>query len=111
MNATIYHNPRCGTSRATLDLLRAAGAEVRVLEYLTDPPTPAELARLYAAAGLSPAQGLRAREPAAAALREASDDTILATMAADPILIERPLVETPRGVRLCRPPERVREIL
>ena len=111
MNATIYHNPRCGTSRAVLGLLREAGAEVRVVDYLTDPPTAAELARLYAAAGISPAQGLRAREHAAAALRDASDDAILAAMAADPILIERPLVETPRGVRLCRPPERVQEIL
>lgn len=94
-----------------LDILNAAGADVRVVDYLADPPTPAELARLYAAAGLSPADGLRAREPAAAALRDAPDDAILAAMADDPILIERPLVETPRGVRLCRPAERVREIL
>ena len=111
MIATIYHNPRCGTSRAVLALLREGGAEVRVVDYLADPPTPAELARLYAAAGLSPAQGVRAKEPAAAAFRDASDEAILAAMAADPILIERPLVETPRGVRLCRPPERVHDIL
>lgn len=94
-----------------LDLLREAGAEVRVVDYLADPPAPAELARLYAAAGIAPAQGLRTREPAAAALRDAPDEAILAAMAAEPILIERPLVETSQGVRLCRPPERVREIL
>lgn len=111
MIATIYHNPRCGTSRAVLATLREAGADVRVVDYLAHPPTSAELARLYAAAGLSPSQGIRAKEARAAALRDASDDAILAAMAADPILIERPLVETPRGVRLCRPPDRVREIL
>ena len=111
MKATIYHNARCGTSRAVLALLHQAGAEVRVVDYLADPPTSAELARLYAGAGLAPRDGLRTREPTAAALRDAPDDAILAAMAADPILIERPLVETPRGVRLCRPPERVREIL
>lgn len=111
MIATIYHNARCGTSRAVLATLREAGAEVRVVDYLADPPTSAELARLYAAAALAPREGLRGKESAAAALRDASDEAILAAMAADPILIERPLVETPRGVRLCRPPDRVREIL
>lgn len=111
MIATIYHNPRCGTSCAVLDMLREAGAEVRVVNYLADTPTPAELARLYAAAGLAPQEGMRGKEPAAAALCDASDEAILAAMAADPILIERPLVETPRGVRLCRPPDRVQEIL
>ncbi|HZF42440.1 MAG TPA: arsenate reductase family protein [Sphingomonadaceae bacterium] len=111
MDATIYHNANCGTSRTVLDLLRSAGAEVRVVDYLADPPSAAELARLYAAAGLTPAQGLRAREPAAAALGEASDDAILAAMAAHPVLIERPLVESDRGVRLCRPATRVHEIL
>jgi arsenate reductase len=60
LDATIYHNANCGTSRTVLDLLRSAGAEVRVVDYLADPPSAAELARLYAAAGLTPAQGLRA---------------------------------------------------
>ena len=111
MNATIYHNARCGTSRTVLGMLEEAGAEVRVVDYLRDPPAPAELARLYAAAGIAPRDGLRAKEPAAAALANADDAAILAAMAADPMLIERPLVETAKGVRLCRPADRVREIL
>ena len=111
MNATIYHKSCCGTSRAVLDILRGAGAEVFVVDYLACSPTPAELAHLRAAAGLSPREALRAKEPAAAALTHASDEAILAAMAADPILIERQLVETSRGVRLCHPPDRVREIL
>ena len=111
MNATIWHNPRCSKSRAALALLQDAGAEVEVVEYLREPPTPATLAALYAEAGLSPRQGLRTSEPDAAALTHADDAAILAAMAADPILIERPLVRTARGVRLCRPPERVLEIL
>ena len=111
MKATIYHNPNCGTSRKTLDILRESGADVTVVEYLKTPPSRAELKRLYAAAGLRPSQGLRTREEAAAALRDADDETVLDAMAANPILIERPLVETEKGVRLCRPQDRVREIL
>lgn len=113
MKATIYHNPRCSTSRRTLELLQAEGAEVAVIDYLAAPLSRDDLARLYAAAGLSPREGLRAREPLATDLDLAhvGDDALLDAMAANPILIERPLVETSRGVRLCRPPERVREIL
>ena len=111
MKATIYHNPRCSKSRETLALLLEAGAEVTVVEYLKDPPSRSELARLYAKAGMSPRDGLRKGEDGARALRNASDDAILDAMAADPILIERPLVETEKGVRLGRPPEMVREIL
>ena len=111
MKATIYHNPRCSKSRETLALLEAAGADVTVIEYLKTPPSRAELARLYAKAGLTPAQGLRTAEDAAKPLKGASDDAILDAMAANPILIERPLVETEKGVRLGRPPEQVREIL
>lgn len=111
MKATIYHNPRCSTSRQTLDLLRDAGAEVTVIDYLKSPPSKADLARLYARAGLTPAEGLRTKEEAAAALAGASDDAILEAMAADPILIERPLVETEKGVRLARPKEKVYDIL
>ena len=112
MKATIYHNPRCSKSRETLSLLRdAPGVEVEVIEYLKTPPTAAQLAILYARAGMSPREGLRKGESGAKALGDASEDAILAAMAADPILIERPLVETDKGVRLCRPPERVREIL
>jgi arsenate reductase len=105
MKATIWHNPRCSKSRAALALLSAAGAEVTVIDYLATPPTAAELARLYARAGLTPRQGLRADAPALA------DDAILSAMAADPRIIERPLVETDRGVVLARPPELVHHIL
>ena len=111
MKATIYHNPRCSKSRETLTLLLEAGAEVTVVEYLKDPPSRSELARLYAKAGMSPRDGLRKGEDGARALKDASDGAILDAMAADPILIERPLVETEKGVRLGRPPEMVREIL
>lgn len=111
MQATIYHNPRCSKSRETLALLEAAGADVTVVEYLKTPPSRAELARLYAKAGMSPRDGLRKGEDGAKALKDAPDDAILDAMAADPILIERPLVETDKGVRLGRPPEKVREIL
>jgi arsenate reductase (glutaredoxin) len=114
MKATIYHNPMCGTSRKTLDILREEGADVEVIEYLKTPPDAAELARLYARAGISPREGLRAKEKLAAELGlldGASDAAILAAMAANPILIERPLVETGKGVRLCRPQDKVREIL
>ena len=111
MKATIYHNPKCSTSRQTLEMLRDAGADVTVIDYLKTPPTRDELRRLYARAGLTPAQGLRTKEAAATALAGASGDAILEAMAANPILIERPLVETEKGVRLGRPKEKVREIL
>jgi len=111
VKATIYHNPRCSKSRETLALLQDSGADVTVVEYLRTPPSRSELARLYARAGMSPRDGLRTAEDAAKPLKDASDDAILDAMAADPILIERPLVETDKGVRLGRPPEKVREIL
>ena len=115
MKATIYHNPMCGTSRKTLDILRDSGFDVWVREYLKTPPTRDELVRLYDKAGISPREGLRAREPLAEELGlnrpEATDEDVLDAMLAHPILIERPLVETPKGVRLCRPQDKVREIL
>jgi arsenate reductase (glutaredoxin) len=114
MNARIYHNPACGTSRKTLDILKARpGLEVEVIEYLKSPPDRGTLAALYSRAGIAPRQGLRTRNTDAVArgLTEADDATVLAAMIADPVLIERPLVETEKGVRLCRPPERVHEIL
>jgi len=111
VKATIYHNPRCSKSRETLALLQDSGADVTVVEYLRTPPSRSELARLYARAGMSPRDGLRTAEDAAKPLKDAPDDAILDAMAADPILIERPLVETDKGVRLGRPPEKVREIL
>ena len=115
MKATIQHNPACGTSRKTLDLLRESGAEVTVNEYLKNPPSRDELKRLYERAGISPREGLRAKEPLANELGltdpNVDDDRILDAMAEHPILIERPIVETDKGVRLCRPQERVRDIL
>jgi len=115
MKATIYHNPLCGTSRKTLEILRDSGAAVSIREYLNDPPTRDELARLYQRAGLTARQGLRAKEPLAEELGltrpDATDDAVLDAMLEHPILIERPIVETDKGVRLCRPQDKVREIL
>ncbi len=115
MKATIFHNPLCGTSRKTLEILEADGADITIVQYLDAPPSRAELERLYARAGMSPREGLRAKEPIADELgltrAETSDEDILDAMMAHPILINRPLVETARGVRLCRPQEVVREIL
>ena len=111
MKATIWHNPRCSKSRETLALLEAHGLEVETIRYLETPPTAERLAALYARAGMRPREGLRNAEPGARALHDADDATILAAMAADPILIERPLVETDKGARLCRPLERVLDIL
>ncbi len=104
MKATIWHNPACGTSRKTLAILQeTAGVDVEVVEYLKNSPTVAKLAQLYRAAGITPQQGLRMRgtDAEARGLPGASDAQVLATMAADPRLIERPLVETEKGVRLC----------
>ena len=115
MKATIYHNPKCGTSRKTLEILRESGADVTVIEYLHDTPSKAELRRLYERAGITPREGLRAKEPLADDLDlvtgAVSDEAILEAMVENPILIERPLVETEKGVRLCRPQDVVREIL
>lgn len=111
MKARILHNARCSKSREALAILKDAGADVDVIEYLKDAPSVAELKRLYEKAGISPRDGLRTAEPGAKLLRDADDATLLDAMASDPILIERPLVETDKGVRIGRPPERVREIL
>ena len=115
MKAKIYHNPMCGTSRKTLDILRDSGFDVWIQEYLKSPPTRDELKRLYDRAGITPREGLRAKEPLAAELGltgpHATDDQILDAMVEHPILIERPIVETDKGVRLCRPQDRVREII
>jgi arsenate reductase (glutaredoxin) len=111
VSATIYHNPRCSKSREALRLLHEAGVEVRVIEYLKAPPTVAELRRLYTRAGLSPREGLRQGEPGTAHLADADEGAILEAMVVNPALIERPLVETERGLVLARPPERVRDFL
>lgn len=114
MKATIWHNPRCSKSRETLAILQATpDLTVVVIEYLKTPPKRAELQRLYHRAGMTPHDGLRTGESIAKelGLTDASDDAILDAMAAHPILMERPLVETEKGARLGRPPEKVREIL
>ena len=114
MKATIWHNPKCGTSRKTLAILEALSTvDLTVVEYLKDPPSRERLAALYKAAGMSAAEGLRLRGTDAEerGLPDADEDAILDAMAADPILINRPLVETEKGVRLCRPQDTVLEIL
>lgn len=111
MNATIYHNPRCSKSREALRLLHAAGAAVTVVEYLRTPPSVSELRRLYARAGMTAHDGLRASEPGAAMIAEADEAAVLEAMTANPALIERPLVDTDKGVVLARPPGRVQEVL
>lgn len=114
MKATIYHNPRCSKSREALAILEATpGIEVEVVEYLKHPLSHPELKALYDRAGMTAREGLRKNEEIAKELHlaDADDDRILDAMAANPILIERPLVVTPNGVRLGRPPEKIREIL
>ena len=115
MKATIYHNARCGTSRKTLAILENEGAEVSIVDYLAHPPAKAELKRLYDRAGITAREGLRAKESLAMELGlldpSISDDRILDAMIEHPILINRPLVETEKGVRLCRPQDEVRGIL
>lgn len=115
MKATIFHNPMCGTSRKTLEILHRSGALVIIREYLKDPPTRDELIRLYDLAGITPREGLRANGPLAEELgltrENVTDAEALDAMVEHPILINRPLVETDKGVRLCRPQDVVREIL
>lgn len=106
MKAIIWHNPRCSKSREALALLDAAGADVTIIDYLKSPPTRTELARLYDRAGLAPRDALRKDAP-----KPDSDAAALDLMAQDPAKIERPLVETDKGVVLARPPERVHTIL
>ncbi|WP_179469285.1 arsenate reductase (glutaredoxin) [Mycolicibacterium vinylchloridicum] len=113
MSSTIYHNPRCSTSRKTLDLLRDNGIEPKVVEYLKTPPSRAEIAKLIADAGIDVRTAVRKRESLYSELNlaDAGDDELLDAMAANPILIERPFVVTPKGTRLARPIESVHEIL
>lgn len=114
MKTTIWHNPKCGTSRKALAILEnLRNVDLTVVEYLKDPPSRDKLAQLYSDAGITPGEGLRKRGTDAEerGLPDADADTILEAMAADPILIERPLVETEKGVRLCRPQDKVLEIL
>ena len=111
--ATIYHNPKCTTSRKTLDLLRDNGIEPTVVQYLKTPPSRDELVRMISDAGIDVRTAVRKREPlyAELGLADASDEQLLDAMAEHPILIERPFVVTAKGTRLARPIDAVREIL
>lgn len=115
MTVTIYHNPRCGTSRNTLAIIRQSGIEPVIVEYLQTPPTRQMLAWLIAQSGLTVRQALREKGTPFAELGlddpALSDDDLLDAMSAHPALINRPFVVTPRGVRLCRPAEVVVDIL
>jgi arsenate reductase len=115
MSVTIYHNPACGTSRNTLALIRNSGAEPRIIEYLKAPPTKAELVVLLRLMGMRPRELLREKGTPYHELglddAKWSDDEILDAMVAHPILINRPIVVTPLGVKLCRPSEVVLDIL
>lgn len=115
MHATIYHNPACGTSRNTLALIRHAGIEPTVIEYLQDPPTRERLIELITAAGLSVRDTLRQKGTPYAELGlddpALTDDQLLDAMLAHPVLINRPFVITSQGTRMCRPSEVVLEIL
>jgi arsenate reductase (glutaredoxin) len=112
---TIYHNPACGTSRNTLAQIRNSGAEPRVIEYLKTPPSRAELAALLVQMGLTARQLLRGKEKIAQELGlddpATTEDALLDAMMAHPVLINRPIVVTPLGAKLCRPSEVVLEIL
>lgn len=111
--AVIYHNPRCSTSRKTLELLRDNGIEPTIIEYLKTPPSRAEIVTLVSDAGIDVRSAVRKRESLYGELNlaDASDDELLDAMAANPILIERPFVVTAKGTRLARPIDAVREIL
>jgi arsenate reductase len=115
MSVTIYHNPRCSTSRTVLSLIRDAGIEPVVVNYLVTPPSRETLRELLRGAGLAPRQAIRRKEALYAELglddERLGDDELLDAMLAHPVLIERPFVASPLGVRLGRPPERVLEIL
>jgi arsenate reductase len=111
--AVIYHNPRCSTSRKTLDLLRDKGFEPSIVQYLKTPPSRDELLKMIRDAGIEVRAAVRKREPLYAELdlADATDDQLLDAMAEHPILSERPFVVTAKGTRLARPVDAVREIL
>jgi arsenate reductase len=115
MTIRIYHNPDCGTSRNTLAMIRQSGEEPEIVEYLKTPPSRATLMSLIAAMGMTPRALLREKGTPYAALDLAnpkwSDDELIDFMMAHPILINRPIVVSPKGVRLCRPSEAVLDLL
>jgi len=111
----IYHNPNCGTSRKVLGMLRDAGLQPKVIEYLKTPPSREELLSLLGRMGMTPRQILRRKGTPYDDLglddASKSDDSLIDAILAHPILMERPVVVTPRGVRLCRPAEQVQALL
>jgi arsenate reductase (glutaredoxin) len=115
MDIKIFHNSRCGTSRTTLGMIRDAGHEPEVIDYLATPPAREQLRDMIALAGLSVREAVRSKEALYGELGldkpDVSDDALLDAMVANPILINRPFVVTPKGVRLCRPAEVLNEIL
>lgn len=115
MDVVIYHNPSCGTSRNTLALIRHAGIEPRIIEYLKDPPSRERLIELIAGAGLGVREAIRQKGTPylERGLDNPSldDDALLDAMCAEPALINRPFVHTPKGIRLCRPSEIVLDLL
>lgn len=115
MNVVVYHNPDCGTSRNTLAIIEAAGYEPTVIEYLKTGWTKSHLLGLFAAAGLTPRMALRISKSPAEALGltdpSVSEDELLAAMIEHPVLVNRPIVCTSKGVRLCRPSEQVLDLL
>ncbi|WP_267396458.1 MULTISPECIES: arsenate reductase (glutaredoxin) [unclassified Sphingomonas] len=115
VDIVVYHNPECGTSRNTLGLIRNAGIEPHVVEYLKTPPSRALLVELIDRAGMTPRELLREKGTPYAALglgaTALSDDALVDAMMAHPILINRPLVVSPLGVKLCRPSEAVLDLL
>lgn len=115
MTVTIFHNPKCGTSRNTLAMIRASGEEPVVIEYVQNPPTRERLLGLLAAMNMTPRELLHEKGTPYAELGLSdpkwTDDELIDFMMAHPILINRPIVETPRGTRLCRPSELVLPLL
>ncbi len=115
MNIVVYHNPDCGTSRNTISIIQAAGYEPTIIEYLQAGWTNAQLLGLFAAADLTPKTALRISKSPAEALGltdpNISDEQLLAAMVEHPILVNRPIVCTPKGVRLCRPSDAVLDLL
>ncbi|WP_306046945.1 arsenate reductase (glutaredoxin) [Nioella sp. MMSF_3534] len=113
MHVTIYHNPRCSKSRQTLELIRAAGVEPEIVEYLKTGWTEAVLSDLFTKAGIAPRDALRLKQDPAPelGLAKADDATIMAAMITHPVLVERPIVVVGDQAAICRPPERVHEVL
>lgn len=115
MSVTIYHNPRCGTSRNTLAMIRASGEEPVIIDYIQNPPTKERLKQLLSAMNITPRALLREKGTPFAELDLANpkwtDDELLDFMLQHPVLINRPIVETPRGTALCRPSEKVLDLL